>query len=165
MHNSEPRFPASGLASTVDLRDVLSGLWRRKRAMAITTLVATLIGLVFAFSATPRYTAESRVIVDRFDTAFSRSDRADDGTRDISEQLVMSQVEVLRSRDIARRVVDALDLADNPEFSGRGVPLSPLTQILSALGFIGDPRKKTPAQRAIESYYRDLVVYVIRNRR
>jgi tyrosine-protein kinase Etk/Wzc len=129
--------------------------------MAITTLMATLIGLVFAFSATPRYTAESRVIVDKFDTAFSRSDRADDSTRDISEQLVTSQVEVVRSRDIAKRVVDALDLADSPEFSGRGMPVSPITRFLAALGFIGDPRKKTPEQRAIEAYYRNLVVYVV----
>jgi succinoglycan biosynthesis transport protein ExoP len=161
MHNSETRSLASGVASAVDLRDVLSGLWRRKRAMEITTLMATLIGLVFAFSATPRYTAESRVIVDKFGTAFSRSDRADDGSRDISEQLVTSQVEVLRSRDIAKRVVDALDLLDNPEFSGRGVPVSPVTRILAALGFISDPRKKTPEQRAIEAYYRNLVVYVV----
>jgi polysaccharide biosynthesis transport protein len=161
MHDSEMRSLASGVASAVDLRDVLSGLWRRKRAMAITTLMATLIGLAFAFSATPRYTAESRVIVDKFDTAFSRSDRADDSARDISEQLVTSQVEVLRSRDIAKRVVDALDLVDIPEFSGRGVPVSPITRILAPLGFIADPRKKTPEQRAIEAYYRNLVVYVV----
>src|SRR5262245_2647376 len=88
--------------------------------------MATLIGLAFAFSATPRYTAESRVIIDKFDTAFSRGDHTDDRARDISEQLVTSQVEVLRSRDIAKRVVDALDLVDNPEFSGRGVPSRPL---------------------------------------
>ncbi len=161
MNNSEMRSLAIGVASAVDLRDVLSGLRRRKRAMAITTLTATLIGLVFAFAATPRYTAESRVIVDKFDTAFSRSDRADDSARDISEQLVTSQVEVLRSRNIAKQVVEGLDLVDNPEFSGRGVPLSPITRFLAALGFIGDPRKKTPEQRAIESYYRNLVVYVI----
>src|SRR5262245_19891196 len=161
MHNFEMRSLASGVASAVDLRDVLSGLWRRKRAMAITTLMATLIGLAFAFSATPRYTAESRVIIDKFDTAFSRGDRTDDSARDISEQLVTSQVEVLRSRDIAKRVVDALDLVDNPEFSGRGVPVSPIARILATLGFISAPRSMTPEQRAIEAYYRNLVVYVV----
>src|SRR5262245_7827324 len=127
MHNSEPRFLASGVASTVDVRDVMSGLWHRRRAMAITTLMATFIGLVVAFSAAPRY---GGVAGDRrqVDTAFSRSDRGDDAARDISEQLVLSQVEVLRSRDIAKQVIDALDLADDPEFSGRGMPVSPITR-------------------------------------
>jgi polysaccharide biosynthesis transport protein len=161
MQNSELRALASGVASGVDLRDVLSGLWRRKRTLAITTLVAGLAGAAFAFSATPRYTAEARVIVDKFDTAFSRSDRADDNARDISEQLVTSQVEVLRSRDIAKRVVDTLHLADTPEFSGRGVPVPLVTRFLAALGLMSDPRKKTPEQRAIETYYRNLVVYVV----
>ena len=161
MHRADLRSLASGVAAGVDLRDVLAGLWRRKRGLVLTTLVAALAGTAFAFSATPRYTAEARVIVDKFDTAFSRSDRADDSARDVSEQLVTSQLEVLRSRDIAKRVVEILGLTDNPEFSGRGVPVSLVTRTLAFLGLVGDPRKKTPEQLAIENYYRNLVVYLV----
>jgi uncharacterized protein involved in exopolysaccharide biosynthesis len=161
MQNADLRSLATGVASGVDLRHVVAGLWRRKRAVGLTTLVAALAGTAFAFSATPRYTAEARVIVDKFDTAFARNDRDQDSARDISEQLVTSQVEVVKSRNIAKRVVNALDLADNPEFSGSGIAVSLVTRMLAALGFIGDPRKKTPEQLAIETYDRNLVVYVV----
>src|SRR5262245_60835189 len=157
MQNADLRVLATG----VDLRDVLSGLWRRKRMLAFTTLLAGLAGVAFAYSASPRYTAEARVIVDKFDTAFSRGDRDADIVRDISEQLVTSQLEVLRSRDIARRVVGALALTDNPEFSGSGVAIPLVTRVLASLGLVSDPRRKTAEQRAIEAYYRNLVVYVV----
>jgi uncharacterized protein involved in exopolysaccharide biosynthesis len=77
MQSADLRSLASGVAAAVDLRDVLAGLWRRKRSLIVTTVMATLAGAAFAFSASARYTAEARVIVDKFDTAFSRSDRAD----------------------------------------------------------------------------------------
>jgi succinoglycan biosynthesis transport protein ExoP len=161
MQSADLRSLASGVAAAVDLRDVLAGLWRRKRSLIVTTVMAALAGAAFAFSASPRYAAEARVIVDKFDTAFSRSDRADENGRDVSEQLVTSQLEVLRSRDIAKHVVNILDLTENPEFSGRGVPVSMVTRALAHLGFVSDPRNKTPEQLAIEAYYRNLVVYVV----
>jgi succinoglycan biosynthesis transport protein ExoP len=151
MQSADLRSLASGVAAAVDLRDVLAGLWRRKRSLIVTTVMAALAGAAFAFSASPRYTAEARVIVDKFDTAFSRSDRADENGRDVSEQLVTSQLEVLRSRDIAKHVVNILDLTENPEFSGRGVPVSMVTRVLAHLGFVSDPRNKTPEQLAIEA--------------
>ena len=138
---------------------MLTGLRRRKRGLVLTTLVAVLAGTAFAFSATPRYTAEARVIVDKFDTAFSRSDRADDSTSDISEQLVTSQLGVLRSRDIAKRVAEILGLTDNAERTRRpGVARHANTR--------GSRPRRRPAQEdagaaAIENYYRNLVVYVV----
>ncbi|HEY7231047.1 MAG TPA: polysaccharide biosynthesis tyrosine autokinase [Pseudolabrys sp.] len=118
-----PAPPRGGEASgySADLREILRIL-NRRRWIIITTTVASLgAAAAFLLTATPKYTATSTILIDprrssvveSNDNNQSRSSVApDDGT-------INSQVSLIQSAAVLRRVVDELDLSDDPEFKPR----------------------------------------------
>jgi succinoglycan biosynthesis transport protein ExoP len=102
---------ATTLASEIDLGRLLRTLWRRRGVIGGVT------GLALAFSAfalsqvTPIYTAASKVMID------SRQARFLDNQEPLSDTAVMSEVEVLDSRVVAKRVADKLNLYADKRFN------------------------------------------------
>lgn len=102
----------------IDLRNFLLVLWRRKLLILFVMLVC--VGAVFYFvnSVPPRYTAKALVIVE------NRSDpgpelRALISNMRIDTTLILGEAEVLKSRTLARQVIERLDLMNDPEFNPR----------------------------------------------
>ncbi len=107
-----------GLVSEVDIRRTLSMLWRR-RWMILAILALSVVGSwLFVSRIEPVYTATAQVMID------SRRTRIVD-IKEVLSQLspqlvtVTSEVEVIRSRGLAQRVADTLDLYKDPEFNPR----------------------------------------------
>ena len=90
---------------------------RRRRVLFFGTMTTLLIAAVVAvFAITPRYTAEARVMVDprtenvvNIEAVLSRL-TADDPA-------IQSEIEVLRSEDLARRVIAQTNLDQSREFN------------------------------------------------
>jgi capsular exopolysaccharide synthesis family protein len=103
--------------SSIDLGAFFDVLWRGKWAIIRLMVVACLLGGVYAFVlATPVYRASAQIILD------TRTDRIADMQSVVSglpgdTSAVNSEVEVLRSRKLLGRVVDALNLTEDPEFN------------------------------------------------
>lgn len=111
----------SGASSTAT--DVLSIIWRRKYLVAIIVMIALTLGILWANSATPRYTASSTVKLDVFQPGIADIESVVTGlTGDTRE--VRSQLQIVRSRLLLGRVVDSLDLTKDPEFNSRLKPKS-----------------------------------------
>ncbi len=148
---------------SINLLDVLRGVWRRKLFVLGTTGLAFGAGLAFIKTATPLYTTESQVIVENLSSPFDKAQVQDEQRAElVDDRVVLSQVSVLKSQDLALRVVDQLKLQDRAEFDrlkSRGI--GPLKALLLTLGFGKDPRLMTPAQRALEHYYDGLTVYQV----
>lgn len=107
-----------GLVSDLDLRRTLTMLWRR-RWMILAILALSVVGSwLVASRIQPIYTATAQVMID------SRRTRIVD-IKEVLSQLspqlvtVTSEVEVIRSRALAQRVADTLDLYKEPEFNAR----------------------------------------------
>lgn len=107
-----------GLVSDLDIRRTLTMLWRR-RWMILAILALSIIGSWLVVSRVqPVYTATAQVMID------SRRTRIVD-IKEVLSQLspqlvtVTSEVEVIRSRALAQRVADTLDLYKEPEFNAR----------------------------------------------
>lgn len=98
------------------LLNVLGLLWRRKGLIASTVALTTLAAVLIVFQLTPLYTAETQLL---FGT---RAEKVVD-IQNVLETLrsdratIKSEVEVLRSRSLAEKVVDELGLVDRPEFN------------------------------------------------
>jgi hypothetical protein len=114
----DPHFSvASRLpAEQGDLFAIIGRLWKRKLLiLCLTALLATPIVLVIR-GLTPWYRAEGQVMVeDRRTQVILVPDVRTD--RPLQEDSILSEVQVLLSRDLAREVVKKLDLADDPEFN------------------------------------------------
>lgn len=105
-------------ARGIDLVDIYAFLKSRRRIIAGWTFVGVTVALVYAFTATPLYTATAELALDsRKIQVFKNTDQVV-GDQSMDSSQVESEVEVLRSESIAREVIKELRLTDDPEFVG-----------------------------------------------
>ncbi len=101
--------------STIDPREILAKLWRRKWLMVITMLMSMLLVFVFIKSVTPSYTSKALIMIGNHDAQLTvnkltPSIQVDTGT-------MQNELEILRSYSIAERVIKKLDLDQLSEFN------------------------------------------------
>ncbi|MFZ0266040.1 GumC family protein [Caulobacter sp.] len=102
--------------ASFDLNVVIATFRRRLRLFAAVALAVFVAVLLYTLQETPRYTASAQVMLD------VRREQVTDMSAVLSglpadTAVVDTEVEVLRSRSLAGRVVSALKLEENPEFN------------------------------------------------
>lgn len=103
-----------------DLRELLGVLWRRKFMILGCTVATLAVAAVVLAQLTPRYTAYTDVLL-----SDQKTNLADDVeavvsrlTEDVeTSEIVETEIQVIRSRDLVAKTVDELDLHLNPEFN------------------------------------------------
>jgi capsular exopolysaccharide synthesis family protein len=119
---------ASG--AEMDPRELWRKLWRRKAVIIATTVLLTVLVAVMVLKATPRYTAEAEVMIDpRRSHVVAVEDVLSGLTPDT--ETVQSEVEVLRSRGLARRTAEKLGFDLDPEFNSTLKPPSTMSKLFS----------------------------------
>lgn len=132
------RWPDRRPSDEWGLNEFIARLWRRKALIVTTAAIITLATTIFVSQITPRYSATAKILigVPRLNIAdiedVLRSPR-------LRRPEIESEIHVLKSRTLAARVVDKLDLVNEPEFNPRLRPPPP-PSLLSAL----DPRDWIP---------------------
>ncbi|WP_171070301.1 GumC family protein [Methylobacterium terricola] len=144
----------------LSLGDVGRLLRRRWPVILLPTLAAFGLSVAFVQVVTPRYTAESKILLESRDSALTRlqQDRGE-LPLPIDEQAVASQVQVVMSRDLAREAIKRLGLVGNPEFDPLVQGVGGLQQVLVMLGLAQNPLDREPVDRVLEKYYERLLVY------
>ncbi|MDF1685803.1 MAG: polysaccharide biosynthesis tyrosine autokinase [Parvibaculaceae bacterium] len=99
-----------------DLKSLLGALRRRLRLILGVFLSLTVIAVIVIFQITPRYTATSTVLIDTRTTQVVDMDAVLSGLS-ADTAVVDSQVELIKSRTLAGRVVRQLKLARVSEFN------------------------------------------------
>jgi succinoglycan biosynthesis transport protein ExoP len=154
------RSEDAGASGDINLSDIIGALSRNRWWVIAPTLIAFVGALVFVNVVKPRYTAEARVLLENQENYFTRVDkgeRADSLAPDA--EAVQSQIQLVTSRDLARRVIKTLNLQGNPEFDPLAEGVSPLTRLLVLLGVSRDPTRLSPEDRILESYFDRIAVY------
>jgi len=101
----------------VDLRDILMA-FRRRLVLFLTTFALVVAAVIFGtLNATPQYTSMASVMMDFRDKAQPDFTSVLSGLAP-DASLVDTEVESIRSRNLAEKVVRALDLTADPEFNG-----------------------------------------------
>jgi uncharacterized protein involved in exopolysaccharide biosynthesis len=116
-------------------------------------------------SVRPLYRADTTILIEERESPLTRPrDDMGGASADFDESAIQSQVEVLRSRQIAEVVIDRLDLVRRPEFDPKTGP-SPIDRLRVLLG--REPRRVagSPAQRVMQKYYERLSVYPLEKSR
>ena len=142
-HNADRIERVSWEGKRLDLKEFLSILFRRKWLMLGTVLIITGSAAVFAFTATPRYTATLHLVFDakeqksviNFDAAISGQPQ--------DEASLLNEIEVIKSRALAGRMIDKLGLINDPEFNNELAPPSMFARLLG-----GDSVAPTPSEGA-----------------
>ncbi len=146
----------------LELRALGRGIWRRRWQIVIPTLIVGLLTFVAVNLITPQYRSEARILIESHGNVYLRpeADRTVDNTV-VDEEAVASQVQVILSRDLARRVIQQLKLGERAEFDPvlSGVSLPKV--LLALFGFARDPLRMTPEERVLQAYYAKLNVSVV----
>ncbi|WP_027144015.1 GumC family protein [Mesorhizobium sp. WSM3626] len=101
--------------TSVDLLGLADTLIRRRWIVLSFTLTFVALGLLALFLISPRYTATSRILIDPREQRVMQNEVVQQGFGS-DMALVESQIEVITSEAVLKRVVQSSGLATDPEF-------------------------------------------------
>jgi succinoglycan biosynthesis transport protein ExoP len=151
--------PTEGAAvRPIAMGDVVDGILRRRWWVISAAAAALAIAFGVVSLIEPVYRTQAHVLVESLETPFDRA-QSDMSVqqRILNERDIASQIEVLASRDLQQRVVEALNLTDLPAVAKPALKLH--HKILIGLGFKIDPRTQTKNQRALATLANALTIY------
>ena len=140
--NRYPTQPPVGTSKDSDVRDLLASLGRRKWFIAGITGLMALISLLISLSMTPIYRAQATIKIDPNDKQIV--DFGVSATKGYQEtkEFMQTQYKLLKSRALAKRVIDSLDLEAtllNEENEKKSKPFY--------AGFIADIKEKIKSNK------------------
>ena len=140
----------------IDYQRILSVLWRGKTTILATVAVSLLIAVLFVVLVPHRYTAVTQILIDPTDLrAVSNDLSPPNQASDASVLQVESQVRVLMSDSVLRRVVKTEGLENDPEFVGScRQQVSPKHGFWSAPTRIGSAAEAERDSRSTSSAWR-----------
>ena len=152
---------AEAATNEVDLSRIGRVLLAKRWWVIGPTLAALIAALIFVNLVKPRYSADARVLLENQEAFLTRSEKAEriDPVTPPDAEAVQSQIQLLTSRDLARRAIKTLGLAGNPEFDPLADGVGPLTRVLVLFGIVRDPTRMSPEDRILEKFSDRLAVY------
>ena len=112
-----PEAWLSAASERVDLRRLFVAFRRRFRLFSAVAIAVFLAALLVTLQATPKYTATSSVMLDTRKERVTNVEEVLSGLP-MDSSAVDTEVEVLKSRQLAERVATTLKLDQDPEFNG-----------------------------------------------
>lgn len=143
----------------LDLAALMRALGRAQRWLLPLVLVVA-ASVFFGLQFVPeKFTGEAKVLIESSDALDPGVSRGPENIRALLDgEGITSQVQLLSSVDLARRVAQRLDLVSVPEFKASG-SAGVLQQALALLGLASDPSRVSPEERVLKHYFSNLDVY------
>jgi uncharacterized protein involved in exopolysaccharide biosynthesis len=137
----------------IDPMQVVRGIARSKMLILSTTVLGAALGVAIALSTPKKYEATTDVIIDPRDLKLTDRDLTQNVVAsDATLAIVENQARILTSGTVLNKVVDTLNLTNDPEFNGQGKGgiglMSMLRSILSrhdAEGPVDEARRRALA--------------------
>lgn len=108
--------PMTGSIEEIDLRDLFRKIWRRKGIIFSTVVVLTVLATIVLFQIAPRYTAETLILIESRNANVTDVEAVLSGLSSDAET-IQSEILVMGSRGLAKKVVGKLKLNQDPEFN------------------------------------------------
>jgi succinoglycan biosynthesis transport protein ExoP len=106
----------------------------------------------------PKYLGEARILIESTDNLPGASRGQEEERALLDSEGVASQVQLLMSADLARRVAGKLNLAAIPEFDARGGG-NPVSWLFSAIGLRGETAGNSEEERVLKHFYKNLDIF------
>lgn len=163
---TSPEAPTDRISDGIDFRNVL-GILSRRRSWVI-GIPAVLCGIVVAYLlvAHPSYTGTAQVFVDPRDQYTPKDDaQQQNSVPGDGLLLVESQLKIITSNEVLNRVIEQLNLQNDPEFNGERITIGRLIKSVIGLGRTEDRalvtlrnlRKNVATKRIDRSFVIDIL--------
>ena len=160
VHTAAPMaaMPAQG---EVTVFGVFAALLRKKRWIIVPAILAALAAVAYVTVTPPQYLAEATIIVEPQESPFTRP-QGETGQQSADSQTVASQVQVVKSLDVANIVIDKLKLAERAEFNPELRPAGLLSTLTS---FLGGSSEDEVRKAVLREYFDHLTTYAVNDTR
>ncbi|MDX8446647.1 GumC family protein [Mesorhizobium captivum] len=149
----------------VDLRQLFASLARNWLRIVLVTLVVTGLAFAFAWLATPQYKAVAKLEIGPRESVFTRpAGSTSDDKPATDEEAVATEVQIISSPDILKKVAADLNLDKLPEFD-EALRMSALSRALVLVGLKSDPFDIPPEERVLNAMHDKLNVYGVEKSR
>ena len=139
------------VAEGLDLRRMFIAFRRRLRLFAAVALAVLLAVILVTLQATPKYTATANVMLDTRKERVSNEQEVLSGLP-ADSSAVDTEVEILKSRQLAERVVKSLKLEQDPEFNSAIRKPSGIQMLLGGIGgLVGAKAPDSPQANSVEA--------------
>jgi capsular exopolysaccharide synthesis family protein len=148
--HGSPMGLAANLAGQLDLRRLYTAFRRRLKLFGAVAATVLVLAIVFTLQGTPKYTATANVMLDTRQERVTTQEQVLSGLP-ADSSVVDTEVEVLKSRQLAERVVTALKLDQDPEFNSHLAKPSGVGAVVGAAKGLFQraaptPDRQTPVQ-------------------
>ncbi|OWV77741.1 chain-length determining protein [Rhizobium sp. R635] len=146
----------------IDLGQLVRAVWARRLRVLAITLVAAGAAFAGAKLMSPQYRSETRLLIEPRAPAFASTQQANDASAGplMDELNIASQVQLLQSADLLKRVINDLKLYNLPEFDDAANG-SAMSSILVKLHLKKNPLENPPEERVIDAFIERLQVYQV----
>ncbi|OWV75937.1 chain-length determining protein [Rhizobium sp. R634] len=146
----------------IDLGQLARAVWARRLRILTITLMAAGAAFAGAKLMSPQYRSETRLLIEPRAPAFASTQQVNDASASplMDELNIASQVQLLQSADLLKRVINDLKLYDLPEFDDAASG-SAMSSILVKLHLKKNPLENPPEERVIDAFIERLQVYQV----
>jgi succinoglycan biosynthesis transport protein ExoP len=157
----------SGAVEVIDLGHYWSVIRRQLKKIIALSSVATLISILFAFSLIPKYSATSTLLIEASESKVLSIEEVY-GLSGNGSEYFLTQFEILKSRDMAVRVVEKLNLVNsaavNPFHASKKKSFSIKASIRAMIN--GEPEPPTEKQilvSTVDNFWSAVSISPVRN--
>jgi polysaccharide biosynthesis transport protein len=152
-----------GSSGQIDIGALFRAVLASKWLILIPTLLAFAGSLAAVNIIKPRFTSETRVLLETRESEYTRPGRDAARTSDLpfDAEAVGSQVQLVLSRDVAREMIKRFDLGSRAEFDPVVSGVDPVTKVMVLFGLTRNPASITPEERVLDSYYDKLKAFAV----
>jgi uncharacterized protein involved in exopolysaccharide biosynthesis/Mrp family chromosome partitioning ATPase len=145
----------------IDLGQLVRAVWERRLKVVAITLVGAGVAFAGAKMIAPKYRGETRLLIEQRAPAFANTQSVDANAGPLLDELnIASQVQLLQSADLIKKVINSEKLYELPEFD-EAANGSALTDILIALHLKKNPAENPPEERVIDAFTERLQVFQV----
>ncbi len=153
---------ATATEMEIDLRALFSTLLRKLPYILVFVLLVgagTYYGLGLV---KPLYTSQTTILIQAGESALTQATQVNpgDAAAALDEQAITSQVQLIRSRDLAKSVAAKLDLASKAEFNPTLRGSSYVDKLLKMVG-LAPKTGRSVEDLVLDTYYKRLSVYAV----
>jgi capsular exopolysaccharide synthesis family protein len=116
MTNSGMANSGNSAVEVIDLGHYWNVVRRQLKKIIALSIVTTLIAILVVFSLTPKYSATSTLLIEASESKIVSIEEVY-GLNGGNSEYLLTQFEILKSRDMAKRVVEKLELVNYAEFN------------------------------------------------
>ncbi|QRM42350.1 Wzz/FepE/Etk N-terminal domain-containing protein [Rhizobium sp. BG4] len=145
----------------IDLGQLVRAVWERRLKVVAITLIGAGVAFAGAKMIAPKYRGETRLLIEQRAPAFANTQTSDATAGPLLDELnIASQVQLLQSADLIKKVINSEKLYELPEFD-EAANGSALTDILVALHLKKNPAENPPEERVIDAFTERLQVFQV----